>query len=157
MAFGPRHGTSWVTAICGTCWPTQHTTVFLLGLWSSSQLLVLQTRGHCRKEHLREVGGRISLALTLGGQQKIVAAVFLLSLLNFAFSGHHTSGCTQVSDCEIWSNATEDLKMPTLPLLPCRFPICKAPDSPILQSQTNSSTGHVEAGEHGGDQFRTLP
>ena len=68
-----------------------------VGLWSSSQLLALQTLGHCRKEHLRKVGRRTSLAFTLRGQWKFVAAVFLLSLLNFTFSGHHTSGCTHGS------------------------------------------------------------
>jgi len=39
----------------------------------------------------------ILLAFTLRGQWKFVAAVFLLSLLNFTFSGHCTSGCTRGS------------------------------------------------------------
>lgn len=49
----------------------------LVGLWSSCQLL-----RHCRKECLRVLGGRISLVfITLRGQCKSVAAVYLLSFL----------------------------------------------------------------------------
>lgn len=47
--------------------------------------------------------------------------------------------------------------MPVLQLLPPHFPICKAPDGLMLQSQTNSATVHVEVCEHGGDQSRILP
>lgn len=74
---------------------------------SSSQLLALQTLEHYRREHLRELAGRTSLAFTLRGQWKFVAAVFLLSLSQATTHLGAPMG-PQVSDCEILSDAMED-------------------------------------------------
>lgn len=68
-------------------------------------LLVCQLLRHCRKECLRVLGGRISfMFITLKGQCKSVAAVFLLSLLNFILSGHCTPGCIHGSPVfKLWN------------------------------------------------------